>query len=291
MYSLDDFNEIIKDDVCKVNYQWFLNKQEHFKRQSGDSEYLTLKKAEGYPIYEYDEDGLSYISEYKNEEEIISIDLKKYVECYLPIDESTRWGEAPMEIVIPGNKPAPSENLDEFASNLVLNISRFPDDNTDNTDIHKFIYKVLHTVEENLAGFKEKGENAVYTDILNRFLQLCTAKLYDKFERRLTMDILTSEINDHLKFNLEQQELAALLFIIQRAGFLNYSDTSFLRFCAEHFSYNDNGKSAKPTSLKNFTSAFSKVASSQVKDPKQGKHSGLATIVRRLNKVLKLLQL
>jgi len=295
MYSTEDLTDLIKEHIAKLDLNWFNKKEREFKA----NEYYDLMKdaiyhieKHGEPMYQdmgWNEDtgeelGKEIIG-IDVQEEIINIDLREYCSCYLPIDEITHWGDT--EYMDNNGRVDLSNNIDEVAYDLVKETSDFLKDEKDNVTVHKFINKVLDAIgaEVKLCK-KEPGVNDIYNYVLDDFLKLCTSKMYRKYERQLTLYNETVDYKGQLEFDLNQYELLALLFVIQRAGFLNYTDnTPFLRFCAEHFLYkNRQGEMVKPD-FKNLQKKYSNISASIAKTSKQDiPPTALSYIIEELKK-------
>jgi len=299
MYSSESFFDLIKEHVSKLNDKWFLGKQSAFmKHPNYDGEHnvisIPVKDYEEHdPVY--DKEGEIVSSRIVDASYTIKIDLRRYCHCYFPIDEITNWGDAPVEDFISSQKVTPSNNIDEFAREIVSVISHFLKPDSDNVEVYKFVSTVLDLIEKELKLLKGlHQENGIYDGILDDFLRKCTSIAFGKYGRELTFYKVANDYTPKLEFTLDQNQLLALIFILQRAGFFNYSEiTPILRFVLDHFLYKDEvlGEFVSPSGILNLQKKFSAVASSQAPKSKQDiSHNGLNAVEKALREILEKLR-
>lgn len=293
MYSSNDLIDIIKEYVSKLDLQWFEKKENEFRRNKDYFlETETIQVADVKVFNNCGEDG--EILGYETVEEKHQFNFKEYCSCYLPICNATGWGSYPADFY--GSKDwhlEKSDNIDELANDLVKELADFLEDETDVTIVHKFISKQLDIIEREIATQKTILSSGTYGSVVDDFLRLCTYKLHKKFEKQLTRYNETVDCEDSLKFNLNQSELLSLLFLIHRAGFLNYTDnTPFLKFCSNHFLYrSDEGEFVKPTNIKTLQKQYSKIVTSQAPSSKQDLSiNGLTYVSKELAAIIKKLR-
>lgn len=298
IYSPEMFRETIAEYIAKMNINWFLKKEQNFKAHPDyDKEHdLIIVEVEDYsenPL-EFDKNGFPSKSEIVDCSYTIKIDLKRYCSLYLPIDEITHWGDFALDECVVGSKVSSSNNSDEYAHDLIKDIGSFLKEGSDNVETHKFTSIVLDTIEEELKKSKALStNNSVYVAVLDDFLKRCTDIIYRKYSRELTLHKMLDGYVGKLEFSLNQDQLAALLFILSRAGFFTYTDnTSLLKFAHNHFLYkNEDGKMVSPSSLKNFQKKYSDVVVSQSPKSKQEiSHKGLNEVEKILSFILAKLQ-
>lgn len=298
LYSPEMVRETIAEYINKIDEKWFLEKEEEFKKHSNYdiAEDLIIIPVKDYIeiVHEVDDDGFPTKSEIEDNSYDEKINLRQYCGLYLPIDELTGWGAFPVDEYTSQSKVPPSNNIDEYASELITELSSVLKADSSNVETFKFISVVLDTIESELNLLKSKNKgNTVYISILDDFLYRCTSIIHRRYSRELTIINLTSDHVGKLEFSLNQDQLLALLFILQRAGFFNYTDnTSLLRFALDHFLYKDDkGKMVSPSSLKNLQKKLSDVAASQSPKSKQDiSHKGLNDVELALKELLKKLR-
>lgn len=263
MYSSNDLNEIIKEHVSKLDLQWFEKKEVEFKQNikySIHTESIHIVDKQGYPNYGDDGEILGY-------EEVIEnhiFDFEKYCSCYLPICDATGWGSYRADFYdSKGRHIDKSDNIDEIAYDLVAEIGSFLKEEKDAITTHKFINSVLDKIEVEITLQKKNYiSNEIYCSVLDDFLNRCTYQLYRKNEKNITIAKEIDGYSGKLEFDLSQNRLLALLYLIQGAEFLNYTDNKFLRFCADHFLYKDRKGNMKIPDLINFQKKYSNIGAS-----------------------------
>lgn len=291
MFIKPVLTEIIQDYVAILDQSWFEKKELEFRKDKAyveDRDVICVIEIHGYPNYGENEEFLGY----EETEDIHEYSFREYCACYLPICEETYWGCSP-HLYFGGARyfgEEKTKNIDEIAGELVNDLARFLTGEADVVVIHKFISKQLENIEIAIGEQKKILNNDQYESVLDDLLKLCTYKLYKRYEKQL---IRYNEITSYeagLKFELNQNELLSLLFLIQRAGFLTYaSQNELLQFCYNHFLYkNENGVSVRPTSLKTLQKKYSDINASQAPTSKQDLFvTGLSTVSQKLNDVIK----
>lgn len=299
MYSEEDFYELVKEHVQKLNKEWFQKKEKLFK-ESKDYDLLKEKIVSKIEVVSW-----STLIEDENEEEelciteitpnvtteTILIDLRKYCASYLPIDEMTFWGTFPLDAYSYVSRVSNSNNIHEFAESLIEVAHPLIKGNTDNFVIHTFVSKFIDLVQKEITVLKQDELSETHTEVLTDFLNFFIKKIYHKYQRELTLFALTNDSKDTLEFTLNQDQLVSLLFIIQRAGFLKYTEISpILQFCLNHFLYTGERDEIKsPTSLRILQKKFSDVATSQSKTSTEN-HTGLRFVEKKLSAIIERLK-
>ena len=291
MFLKPVLTEIIQYYVAKLDRPWFEMKELEFRKEKAyieDEDIICIIDIKGHPNYGENEELIGY----EETEDIYKYSFSKYCACHLPICEITDWGCSPAWYFdsASGYVEEKSNNIDEIAGELVNDLARFLTGEADVVVIHKFISRQLENIEIAIGEQKKILNNDLYESVLDDLLKLCTYKLYKRYEKQL---IRYNEITSYeagLKFELNQNELLSLLFLIQRAGFLTYaSQNELLQFCYNHFLYkNENGVSVRPTSLKTLQKKYSNINASQAPTSKQDLFvTGLSTVSQKLNDVIK----
>ena len=289
-----DLKEIIKEHVAELDINWFQYKEAEFRRDKkyqNDREVIYIVETQSYPNYGEDEELLGY----EVVEDSHEYTFKTYCTCHLPICEETNWGSSPIWYVdsVRGYVEEKSNNINEKAYDLVTELANFLKGEADVFVIHKFISKQLSYIEGEIMRQKKILDNKLYGEVLDEYLKLCTYKFHKRFEKQLIRYNETVSYEDSLKFELNQNELLSLLFIIQRAGFLTYPNhRELLEFCNNHFLYkNENGEPVRPTSLKALQKKYSDINASQAPKSKQDLFvTGLSTVSKKLADVIKKLR-
>lgn len=291
MYSTKDLIDIIKEHVSKLDLKWFEKKESEFKRNneySYEKDAIFIIDVQGYPIYGDEEEE---IIGYEKQEIPHQFNFKEYCSCYLPICDATHWGSYAADFYDSKGRPAgKSNNIDELTYDLVKEIADFLKGEADVTIVHKFIAKELDNIEREIKLQKTLLDNEIYNSVLDDYLKLCTYKLYKRFEKELTRYNETEDYVGRLEFNLNQSELLSLLFLIQRAGFLNITDNApLLRFCNDHFLYKaENNQFVKPTNVIALSKQYSKITTSQAPGSKQDLSiNGLTHVSNKLGAIIK----
>lgn len=297
MYTVENFSEIIKDHISKLSYDWFLQKEIKFKahkRYDSISDIINIPVSAYEVENEYDNSSNLITSQKIDASYNIKIDLRRYCRLYFPIEEMTNWGEHPINAFDPRIENSKCDNIDEYATQLIDEIAPFLKPDSDNLNVFKFVSKVITSIETELQILSAtQTHSSKYIDVLNDFHRLCAAKIHKLFQHEITSYNLTADHKSKLEFNLSQDQLMALIFIIQRAGFFKYTgNTPFLQFCFEHFLYKgEDGLMTSPSSLNNLQKKYSAVVNSQ--NPKSAQdisHKGLNVVEEAIKEVLKKLK-
>ena len=102
-------------------------------------------------------------------------------------------------------------------------------------------------------------DDSEYEGVLDYFQNKFLIMLGIKFGAISKQIDLVTYYEEKLEFNLTQEQLAALLLILNKAGFLNtvnFNDTEFLRFCQQFFFFKKAGNYKRPTSLKSLRDKY-----------------------------------
>jgi hypothetical protein len=275
----DDFEDSISCEVEKLNYEWFLLKETNFQKDIR----FDIKKGIIYHIIKtqssindkLDEDGTPYTDTYEETEEEVRIDLQKYCRCYLPIDEATSWGTFEFDELF-------SNNTLEVAWDISNMLYKFCFSNTDVVAKHKMISVTLELIEKKIKDQLLTHDSDIYKSVMSDFLNHCSYYIHEKFSQDLAVYFSIDKKEDKLEFNLQQEELASLLYIINSAGLINtidYNDTSFLRFCTQYFYFKKKNSYQKATSIKTLTDKYREII-------RETEGSGLRKIKKKLMPIL-----
>lgn len=277
-------NEIIADCTSQLSYSWFKKKEIEFlahKHYDHENHKLVFNKVSTCVNYEYDATG--EISNGNDLETFVthSFSISDYCASYLPIDEINGWG------VFDIDHFNSSKNIRDFAKQLVNETKGFVQESTDNVTVFRFINAVLALVEDDLSLLKKKfQDDADYISILDRFYKQCIAEFHIVFGKELILYNALAENEDKLHFNLTQEQLMGLIYILQRADCFTYTDNIFIqKFCLNHFMYKGRNKMLAPSSLSNISKELSSISSSQT-PASERHHPGLHKVGDSLKAVI-----
>ncbi len=285
-YTTDSYYETINEFVLKLNYEWFLKKEIKFKKEfyfKAELGKIFHIDKQGSPNYDYDyETGESLPNGNEDISNTIDIDLRRYCSSYLPIDEITDWGNWEYEEY--PNPPSPSDNVHEVAYCLVKEIVLFSEELKDVVAISDFVSKTIFSIDEEINRLKETSSgNDIYNGVLADFLKSCSSKLYRKYAKELTVHELTRDFVEKLDFEIDQEEMVSLLYILAASGILKtptINDHPFISFCFKYFTVQKKGVSVRLTNEKVFINAYRRILRDE-------NGSGLVKIKKKLDPVLK----
>lgn len=146
-----------------------------------------------------------------------------------------------------------------ISSNIVFESRKLIDELSDVRAKFKLTSEALGQVKSSIENLsKETPDESPYKNWLSYFFARFQKQMLKEF-RLIDEEIGLLEYQDKLEFNLKQEELAALLFIINKSGFLrtiDYNDTSFLKFCSNYFYFKKKDAYCRPSSLKSFSDKY-----------------------------------
>lgn len=264
-YTTENYYETISEFVLKLNYEWFLAKENKFKMEfyyNKEKERIYHIEKQISPNYNYEpEIGKEVFLDNEEIENIIDIDLRQYCSCYLPISEITYWGIWEYDNF--QTQPVPSNNIDEVAYNLVKEISMLSEGLNDIVAISEFVTKTIYSIDEELKKLiKASPANDIYTGVLADFLKICSSRLYRKNEQALTVHELTRDFSDKLDFNITQEEMVSLLYILAESEILKTPtkyEYHFIPFCFKYFTVRKKSVAVRLTNEKTFTEAYRRI--------------------------------
>jgi hypothetical protein len=284
-YSLGKYYETITEFVSKLDYDWFQKKEAKFKKE----EFYNPKKerlfiANVQPASRYNiklVDGKVEIGdEIVASKKTIDIDLRRYCSCYLPIDEITDWGIWEFDDE-PFSRRIISDNILEVVADLVKRIASFSEDLHDVVAISNYVSTTISKISDEINELKKSNKNKVFHEILNDFLNECSGSLYRRYEKALTVHELTVNYSDKLDFNLTQEELVSLLYILADAEILpDKYYHQFLHFCFKYFQVQKRGGFISLTNKRTFIETYSRILRGE-------NGEGLSKIKKKLAPVLK----
>jgi len=125
---------------------------------------------------------------------------------------------------------------------------------------HKIILNSIDTISNALEDLQSVNSSEEYLEFLTFFLFKTKQKIskeYGHFKRAYD---ISESYKDKLDFNLKQDELAALLYILFKAEFINTpsGDTSlYLNFCKNYFHFKNQKKDLEFAPAKGIIKKFS----------------------------------
>lgn len=266
--------EKISDLVLKLNPSWYATKKDCFLNEtfynSGEGKiYQVLEREVSFDeMNSYDPDYATYSS---TEITIIDIDLVKYCwnDSYPNCSSSYDW-EA--------NFP---ENGSSVSLRIVDYLEKITKDVVEVKTIHRCILGSIETINETIKTLLIGNSNDTYQQVLDYFLLRCKKDISKKFGHIKRINDMSEAFKDKLIFNLNQERLGALLYILKEAGFIDTptpTDTTFLNFCSDYF-YFKNQK----------TGTFTKAIDLRGKynDAKKPQHTARDKVVEMLQEAFK----
>ena len=127
--------------------------------------------------------------------------------------------------------------------------------------IQTCISRVVQHLQECVKKVEHPNKGSQYIECLEYFSASTQKFIYEEFEYIQQQIDLIENPNHHLDFELTQESLAGLLFILKEADFLKpvkINKDGFLRFCSEFFCYKFKNEYVRPKSLKSFSDKYGK---------------------------------
>jgi hypothetical protein len=292
MDTLDELEDFIVKQIRLLDEEWFIKKQSEFRSNKSYESSCDLIRiivdSMSYNQEEiFDEEDQNYYPVKNIDEKILIQDvhefnIEKYCGAYLPIDKSTQWGAFAFEDWY-------SNNFREVSFAIASKAREYVGGNQSNGLIEgiKNIYDIrsyiISIIIETIKDLIKDTANTEYKTTMDHFLISCNHELEDKIKIDNTLYNLFYHSEDKLEFKLQQEELVALLYVLNRAevfNTLNYNDTSFLKFCSRYFQFQKKGIYQSPKSEKVFSEKYREI----LRDT-SGK--GVEKIVKRLTVTLK----
>lgn len=124
--------------------------------------------------------------------------------------------------------------------------------------VDNYIHGVLKTLETEFISMAVTPDDYEYDSVLTFFLYQVRVMVSKEFAI-VKKEIELTEYEDRLEFKLSQEELAALLYVLNKAGVLNtsdFNDTSFLHFCQKYFYFSFKDKFKKPSSFSSLSDKY-----------------------------------
>jgi len=248
-YSVDLYLDIIRKYTLKLNLEWFQKKEVAFKKDKLYNKETNLIQYSTLPS-----------SNTTQHDSIFSIDFRRYCSCYLPIGESTGWGNH--ESWNHNTGKTQLENIRQVSVALIAELNDLTSPLADICTISKYVAKTNNSISEEVKINRESfPENGLYSCVLDDFLKACNDELCKKYHRELTLNTLTWNYIETLDFNLTQEELVSLLYLLATAEIVGISpfDSRFISYSVKHFRFKKKGAFVKPVSERIFNNAYRRI--------------------------------
>ncbi len=261
----------IREEILKLNHKWFserLKKFQTHKNFDSESDKIKIFVKAGYQ----DENGEMIDDSWPE-----IIDLNTFCECYLPLDESNNFGLFPFE-PLEEQESNFKEVSDRISKIVKKSLEEVRELRTKELAVHHF----RNFIFEEVKKLKVEGDHK-YSLALEHFYSLCSQGLSSTFENVEFFSSLERK-TDYLKFDLQQEELVALIWIINEAGLFASKDERpkyFLEFAYQHFKFSKKGKYQSPTSLRILEEKFNEI----IRDTAG---NGFSKVKQKLQRVLQL---
>ena len=285
METVEELIEFIKEETSKINTTWFDKKLSAFKLEKGydkSKEKIIIVNRDISFGFSNDSFLIESIDDLPNQEEIFErvyeIDIIDYCSLYLPIDEITYWGVFAFEDIR-------SSNYREVSGIIASHVKKFiVTNNIQDLDlIYQLETTIIKTLSDDIKLLTSGSPPIGFTEVLSNFLKSCCLDLDEQLKVHKSLHDLKFNFIDKLEFNLQQEELVALLYILNKSEFfntLNYTDVSFMKFCSRYFQFRKGDAYQAPKSSKVYAEKYHEI--------KRGTNgNGLKKVVETLKKTIK----
>jgi hypothetical protein len=247
----------IAGKVLVLNKEWFDSKKSFFQKEI----FYNKEKErifEIIPNTTYHQISNSEVNEISNDI-IMDIDLLKY--CWDSYFDSSFKFLVYQEMESNGGNASLLLPIDskEVADEIFSEIITFTKGFTDVKATYNFIISVLDGIKENYSILMKENNNDEYEGALDYFFHQLLKSIGSKFVAIQRQIELVSYYEEKLEFNLKQEQLAALLLILNKAGVFNtkdYNDTGFLKFCQQFFYFKFKKSYKRPSSFKSLSDKY-----------------------------------
>lgn len=259
----NQFYPKLTETITKLDYSWFLNRQQAFKNEEFYDQskgLICIIRLSKYPINELvGEFNVPMIVGYNSVEIHETMDFLEYCQAYPPINEESDFGNSKIIKAFtytPYNIIDVANELQELIQPLIASLN--------SQEISKFISNLGVLLNDEIDNLKStQVSDKAYESVLNEFLKHFNTIILKKYETELVSNqILLQENSEKLHFNLSQEELVSLLYILAEANILKvesvYDKDKFLPFCFRHFTFIKNNNSVSLTNLKTLENTYLK---------------------------------
>lgn len=240
MKTVEELLEFVEEQTSLLNKNWFDKKNLEFRTHpefnSSVEKIRLIDVQKSQNTYSDDDDSMyDFSSDGEIIETTIELDLALYCAAYLPINELTYWGAFSFD-------ESNSNNYKEIGwlitSRLITFIKEIKI--SDPVLVYKLRVSVIEKLSECVKKQKDDFENEEYGVILVNYLNYTCSSIDHQCRSELSLYNFENAFTDKLQFKLQQEELVALLYILNKAGFLNTAgvhDYIFLEFCSSVFQF------------------------------------------------------
>jgi len=242
----------VSDLVSKLNYDWFKEKKSFFIKETFYNK-KHEKIVDTLPNSDYYEDEKGNFIE-ENRDIVLDIDLTSY--CWYSDYPGSFQDSLLQNDQIPIDVPFDAIDIaNEILSLIITNTEKF----TEPKSINNYILSVIDSAKKTIKSLLVKNEDVEYEGVLDNFFSKTRKLISKKFYHIKHQVELSDDYEERLEFNLTQEELAALLYILNKAevfNTINFNDTTFLHFCQQYFYFKYKGEYKRPTSFKTFSDKY-----------------------------------
>lgn len=240
MQTIEEFEDIIRTSIEKVNNKWFEKKYKYFISHSkydnkqdkiiidDSTPYLVSKKNRRKSIFE------------KVEHPDVGISFTDYCSLYQPLDkEITHYGQ--FKFIGHPERMEIEDNLRDFAIELVDELCSLVKPN-DTIEINNFIANTLQMIQVYSKIQMSILSSDDYKFAIIDFISHCHDRLNWKFRKQLMLHAINStELEKStLAFNLTKStDVIALLHILIESGLTFNEPQDIFEFALNYFSYYD----------------------------------------------------
>lgn len=280
----EKLENIIAGFVQKLHFGWFYQKEISFKSDNNyvDSQNeIRIVQKRSFTTHSLDipaQDGNPpiYSQNWVEMEEIHCFDLRKFCSAYLPLDDDTNWGTTPSSEEY---KPSLANTLGlnystaRIATDLINDIAEILFSGATAKETYDFVKLSNQILHKEVAKLREKNTQIIYNQVLDDFEIRINSLLHRKYEKELLTSAISFQTDDKLEFNVGQEQLAALLAILDEAKILKIGNTAkeqqkFFEFCQRYFYFTLNKKAKRSETVKTFRDKF-KEAKNAINDSRK----------------------
>jgi hypothetical protein len=232
----------LKDLVLILDYNWFSKKNEYFLKEPFYSK-KHEKIYEIIPHSDYHEDDRGNLIEEGNDI-VLDIDLANY--CWNSYFEGSLQKLRPLYEI-----PDSPTDAWHIAQSILSLIIEHTEKYTEPKAINNYILTVVEETKNVIKELIAKNHDPIYGGVLDNFFSKTRKEISKKFYH-IKQQIELDSYEERLEFNLTQEKLAALLYILNKAevfNTINFNDTTFLRFCQQFFYFKFSGGYKRPKSF------------------------------------------
>lgn len=238
----------------KLDLSWYENKKKVFKREG-----FYVEKYDKIQV-DIDEIESTQIEEdqwvEKKIEISFAVDLNSYCwNSYFPTSIQQSIGTYE-EIGLP-------IDAIDVSSTILSAVERVVENFTEPVAITNYVLRVIDLIKKEIDVLRDRAKDEFYGETLNYLFQKFQEQLWKHFHTAKVQVDLIESFEHKLQFKLPQKQLAALLYILNRADFLNtadYNDTSMLEFCGRFFQFYHGGKYKKTENIESFKEKYREIS-------------------------------